>query len=59
MITNNLAGLERAEIERVVGNQYSRLLRQQHDSKASSASESTTTVDRGRGDRTTESRATA
>ena len=46
MLTNNSAGLERAEIERVVGNQYNRLLRQQHDSKASSASESTTTVDR-------------
>ena len=29
MLENNLAGLNRAEIERVVGNQYNRLLRQQ------------------------------
>ena len=39
--------LDSAEIERVVGNQYNRLLRQQHDSRALSASESTTTVGRG------------
>ena len=47
MLENNPAGLERAEIERVTGNQYNRLLRQQHDSKALSASGSTTTADRG------------
>ena len=29
MLENNPAGLNRAEIERVAGNQYSRLLRQQ------------------------------
>ena len=44
MLNNNPAGLDRAEIERAVGNQYNRLLRQQHDSKALSASGSTTTV---------------
>ena len=33
MLENNPTGLERAEIERVVGNQYNRLLRQQQDSK--------------------------
>ena len=43
MLGNNLAGLNRAEIERVVGNQYSRLLRQQQDTKALSASNGTTT----------------
>ena len=37
MLENNPTGLERAEIERVVGNQYIRLLRQQHDSQALSA----------------------
>ena len=41
------AVLDRAEIERVVGNQYNRLLRQQHYSKALSASGSTTTADCG------------
>ena len=31
MFENNPAGLEKAEIERVVGNQYNRLFRQQHN----------------------------
>ena len=39
---NNPTGLDRAEIERVKGNQYNRLLRQQQDSKALSASKGTT-----------------
>ena len=47
MLENNNTGLERAEIECVVGNQYNRLLRQQQNSKASSASKGTTTVGRG------------
>ena len=47
MLENNPAGLERAEIERVVGNRYNRLVRQQHDSKALSASGSTITADCG------------
>ena len=47
MLDNNPAGLERADIERVVGNQYNRPLRQQRDSKALSASGSTTTTDHG------------
>ena len=34
MPKNNPASVDRAEIERVVGNHYNRLLRQQHDSKA-------------------------
>ena len=34
MLENNPAGLNRAGIERVVGNQYNILLRQQQDSKA-------------------------
>ena len=38
ILENNPAGLNRAEIERVVGNQYNRLLGQQQDSKALSAS---------------------
>ena len=49
MLENNPAGLNRAEIERVAGNQYSRLLRQQQDSKALSASKGTATVNRGKG----------
>ena len=49
MLENNYAGLNRAEIERVVGNQYSRLLRQQQDSKALSASKGAVTVNRGKG----------
>ena len=31
MLENTPASLDRVEIERVVGNQYNRLLRQQHD----------------------------
>ena len=49
MLENNPAGLNRAEIERVVGNQNNRLLRQQQDSKALSASKGTATVNRGKG----------
>ena len=47
MLENNPSGLDRAEIERVVGSQYNRLPRQQHDSKSLSVSRSTTTADRG------------
>ena len=48
MLENNPSGLDRAEIEGVVGSQYNRLIRQQHDSKAFlSVSGSTTTADRG------------
>ena len=46
MLENSPTGLERAEIERVVGSQYSRLLGQQQDSKTLSASKGITTVDR-------------
>ena len=49
MLENNSAGLNRADIGRVVGNQYKRLLRQQHGLKALSASKDITTVDRGKG----------
>ena len=49
MLENSPAGLNRAEIERVVGNQYNRLLRQQRDSKALSASKGTFTANRGKG----------
>ena len=49
MLENNPAGLNRAEIERVVGNQYNRLVRQQQDSKALSASTGASTVNRGKG----------
>ena len=49
MLENNPAGLNRAGIERVVGNQYSRLLGQQQDSKSLSASKGTVTVNRGKG----------
>ena len=49
MLENNPAGLNRAGIERVVGNQYKRLLRQQQDSKALSASKGTVTANRGKG----------
>ena len=48
-LENNPAGLNRAEIERVVGNQYNRLLRQQQNSKALSASKGTVTANRGKG----------
>ena len=47
MIENNPACLDRPNIERTVGNQCKRLLRQQHNSNALSASGSTTTADRG------------
>ena len=47
ILENNPAGLERAEIERVAGNWYNRILKQQHDSNSLSASGSTTTADRG------------
>ena len=49
ILENNSAGLDRAEIERVVGNQYNRLLRQQQDSKALSVSKGTVTANRGKG----------
>ena len=49
ILENNPAGLNRADIERVVGNQYNRLLRQQQDSKALSASKGTVTANRGKG----------
>ena len=48
ILENNPAGLNRAEIERVVGNQYNRLLRQQQESKALSASKGTVTANRGK-----------
>ena len=48
LLENNPAGL-RIEIERVVGNQYNILLRQQQDSKALSASKGTATTNRGKG----------
>ena len=49
MLENNPAGLNRAEIERVVGNQYNILLRQQQDSKALPTSKGTATANRGKG----------
>ena len=49
ILDNNPAGLNMAEIECVVGNQYSRLLRQQQDSKALSASKGTVTANREKG----------
>ena len=49
ILENNPAGLNRAEIERVVGNQYNRLLRQQQDSKALSASKGAVTENCGKG----------
>ena len=49
ILENSPAGLNRAEIERVVGNQYNRLLRQQQDSKALSASKGTVTANREKG----------
>ena len=49
ILENNSTGLDRAEIERVVGNQYNRLLRQQQDSKALSVSKGTATANRGKG----------
>ena len=44
MLENNPDGLNRGEIERVVGNQYDRLLKLQQDSKALSASRGTVTA---------------
>ena len=50
ILESNPAGLiNTAEIERVVGNQYSRLLRQQQDSKAFSASKGIVTANREKG----------
>ena len=49
MLESNPAGLNRAEIERVVGNHYNRLLRQQQDSKALSAPKGTLMANRGKG----------
>ena len=49
MLVYNPAGLNRAEIEHVVGNQYNRLLRQQQDSKALAASKGAVTANRGKG----------
>ena len=49
MLEDNPAGFNRAEIERAVGNQYSRLLRQQQGSKALSASKGTVTANCGKG----------
>ena len=46
-VENNPADPERAEIERVVGNQYNRLLRLQRGSRALSAPGSLTTADHG------------
>ena len=46
MLENNPTDLERAEIKRVVGNQYNRLFRQQQDLNLS-ASKGTTTADHG------------
>ena len=49
MLENNPAGLQRTEIEHVVGNQYNRFLRHQQDCKALSASKVTVTANRGKG----------
>ena len=49
ILENNPAGLNRAGIERVAGNQYNRLLRQQQDSKVLSASKGIVTANRGKG----------
>ena len=49
ILENDPAGLNRADIERVVGNQYNRLFRQQQDSKALSASKVTVTANREKG----------
>ena len=47
MLEKSPTGLERAEVERVVGNQYNRLFRQPQDTKALSASKGTTAANRG------------
>ena len=49
MLEKDSAVLNRAEIERALENQYNRLIRQQQDSKAPSASKGTTTADRDNG----------
>ena len=49
ILENNSAGLDRAKIKRVVGNQNNRLLRQQQDSKTLSVSKGTVTANRGKG----------
>ena len=49
ILENNPAGRNRTEIERVVGNQYNRLFRQQQDSKALSALKGAVTANRGKG----------
>ena len=46
MLENSPTGLERAETELILGNQYNRLLRQQQGSKALSALKGITTTDR-------------
>ena len=51
MLENNPTGFERAEIERVVGNQYNRLLRQHQDSNALSTSKGTTMAHCGKKNR--------
>ena len=47
MLENNPTGLEGVKIERAVGNQYNRLLRQEQKSKALLVSKGTTMGDRG------------
>ena len=47
MLENNRTGFESTEIENVVGNQYFRLIKHQHNSKVLSASKRTTKTDRG------------
>ena len=49
ILENNPAGLNRVEIEHVVENRYNKLLRQQQDSKALSASKGTFKAYRGKG----------
>ena len=49
MLENNPTDLDSAEIERTVGNQYIRLLRQQQESKTFSVSKGNTTVKANRG----------
>ncbi|CAN0258420.1 unnamed protein product, partial [Ascophyllum nodosum] len=49
MLEDNPDGLNRGEIEQVIGNQYNRLLKQQQDSKALSASRGTITANRENG----------
>ena len=49
MLENNPDGFNRSEIERVIGNQYSRFLRRQQDSKAMSVSKGSVTADRDKG----------